>query len=760
MKASAPIIIIIGFVAALIAGLQLSNKQKPTPARLGTPFGWEVRITPGLSPNGNWKKLSEYPDATKVPREFQGTIEYRAHFATPSVNSVGIYLGQIGEVDKIYINGKFIGQTGGFPPSYENFSDVFREYAVHSSVLNSEANEILVITYSRYVGLKGMKPEVVEVGDHFILQKRQYWKNTLWILVRLGVPALCLFLSLLFIPWFSSKTERPQNAIIPIIGIAAFFYALGNSRVLFHLTSELSAYKTLVISAATGWIFAHMFGIRTCNVRSKWMNGSLIVALVLLPTFMILSPNFQIAITVAKGWIILSLPLSILVTGYTLMNTTEKHTLVKASMIFLTIVTTNDVLHSLHYIQTMIVLDLGFSGLLVTFMTTQIVTYKKGFFELAERRAEMMWSERFFNLARQVAHDIRSPLQSMIFASQELKDHTSPQHKEDSSNPINILQLGLARINSILSRLIGEFKGPFESDGMKSASSGVRLSLVDQAVKDVLTEHQWSDEKQVRFVVQGLDGMPPVWAVFDPVDLQAAISNVIRNATESFERSRLAKNDRVVTVSVSVEDVWFKICVEDNGCGIATENLECIFDRGFTAGKDQGTGLGLFQVKQTLDRIEGKIAIDSKVGVGTKVTLSIPTEKVPSYIAETVEYDANTPVYFVDDDPSVQEFWKSRIARDGLSTGLTFVRSSLKQIASSDLSKGTIVMDHFFRNSSERGLDWFKEKHRGIKGYLCTTAFDDPEVQHEAERLSLKVIPKPLLDRVHFSKIGEARTNS
>ncbi len=266
-------VLILGFVAALFIGLHMTAEQGPTLAQNSTPAGWEVRVTPGTVHAGKWTKLSESPQAAKVEREFQGTIEYRATFSTPpQTPSVGIYLGQIGEADRVFVNGKSIGQTGGFPPAYENFSDVFREYSVPTSILDSEVNELLVVTYSRYVGLKGMKPDVVEVGDHFSLQKRQYWKNTAWILVRLGVPALCLFLSLLFMPWFSSKTERPQNAIIPVIGIAAFFYALGNSRVLFHLTSELSAYKTLVISAVTGWIFAHLFGLRTCNVRSKWIN--------------------------------------------------------------------------------------------------------------------------------------------------------------------------------------------------------------------------------------------------------------------------------------------------------------------------------------------------------------------------------------------------------------------------------------------------------------------------------------------------------
>ncbi len=400
----------------------------------------------------------------------------------------------------------------------------------------------------------------------------------------------------------------------------------------------------------------------------------------------------------------------------------------------------------------MIVLDLGFSVLLVTFMTTQIVAYKKGFFEFAERRAEMLWSEKFLDLARQVAHDIRSPLQSMVFAAKDLKSYPVAQlnNDESSANPVNILQLGLARINSILSKLISEFRGPAEAEG--SGMSGVRLSLLDRSIRDVLTEHRWTDEKIAQFAIEGLDSLPPVWAVFDPVDLQAAVSNVIRNATESFEKKKISKKERLIKVTVAVESGWFKLFVEDNGCGIPSENLERIFERGFTSGKDQGTGLGLYQVKETLERIEGKIEIRSTVGSGTRVTISIPTERTPAFIAENIEYDAKSPVYFVDDDPSIQQFWKSRIARDGLAPDLSFVKSSLKQVVRSEISTGTVVLDHFFRDGAERGLEWFKNGTPGVKGYLCTTAYDDPEIQREAERLGLKVIPKPLLDRVQLMK--------
>lgn len=66
-----------------------------------------------------------------------------------------------------------------------------------------------------------------------------------------------------------------------------------------------------------------------------------------------------------------------------------------------------------------------------------------------------------------------------------------------------------------------------------------------------------------------------------------------------------------------------ELLIKDSGIGIAKEDLPRIFDRGYTGyngRKDKkATGLGLYLTKQILDRLNHKIEIDSKIGVGTRV---------------------------------------------------------------------------------------------------------------------------------------------
>jgi signal transduction histidine kinase len=716
------------------------------------PFDWEIRVSP-KGQNGSeikWQNLKQNPGAGKLGREFQGNIEYRAKFSAPKHSGpVGIYLSQIGEVDRVYVNGHFVGQTGGFHPNYQNFSDVFREYLIHGEVLNLHGdNELTIETYAQYVGIKGVKTDQVEIGDHFLLQKKQYWKTLIWTLVRLGIPGLCLFLAFLFMPWFSPASDKPQMAIIPVIGISAFAYALGNSRVLFHLLPELIAYKILVIAALTGWVFAHLYGLRTSGLKSKWIWILLVGSQIVFPGAMLLAGNFATASYTAKVWIAFSLPLSILVTSYLVLKAPKDMWLIKLTMVFLTLITTNDVLHALRFINSMIVIDLGFSVVLLGFMTTQIMAYKKGFFEYAEKRAELLWSERFLNLARQVAHDIRSPLQSMVFASENLRLAVGAETEKDRGHPVNVLRLGLARINSILSKLISEFRGP---EATPITVHTPKLTLIDKCISDVLIEHRYGEESPISIELEGIDNLAPTWGVADPVELQTAISNLLRNAMESFEKSTLPKSKRRIRVVIETKGDYLTLAVQDNGVGISAENFRRVFEKGFTLGKSKGTGLGLPQVKEALEKIEGKVEIASRVNVGTTVKIAVPIEPTPTFTASQIEYDSNGLLYFVDDDPSVLEAWKLKLASSAIALNRVIFKTTPRQIDPDALSPtSTIVLDHYFRDDSLNGLEWIAMSLSLNKNniYLCTTAYDDPEVQAEVKKLGIKLIPKPLVKNV------------
>jgi len=116
--------------------------------------------------------------------------------------------------------------------------------------------------------------------------------------------------------------------------------------------------------------------------------------------------------------------------------------------------------------------------------------------------------------------------------------------------------------------------------------------------------------------------LPPVEA--DPVSLRRILDNLVRNAVESLTDGR-------GTVAVSafleedpiLEEMRIQLEVADTGVGIDAENIDKIFNDFFTT-KDEGTGLGLSNVRRLAADCGARISVKSEPGHGSVFTLSLP----------------------------------------------------------------------------------------------------------------------------------------
>lgn len=110
----------------------------------------------------------------------------------------------------------------------------------------------------------------------------------------------------------------------------------------------------------------------------------------------------------------------------------------------------------------------------------------------------------------------------------------------------------------------------------------------------------------------------PIIACY-PGALNQVLLNLLMNARQAIsDRGR-------IKVTTRTDDEYFIIEVEDDGGGIPKENVERIFDPGFTTkGVGVGTGLGLSICYQIVQDHRGRILVDSEEGRGTRFTVCIP----------------------------------------------------------------------------------------------------------------------------------------
>ena len=76
-------------------------------------------------------------------------------------------------------------------------------------------------------------------------------------------------------------------------------------------------------------------------------------------------------------------------------------------------------------------------------------------------------------------------------------------------------------------------------------------------------------------------------------------------------------------------DQMVNLKISDNGMGIAKDNLDKIFEMFFTGNtENHGSGIGLYIVKESIEKLQGKIDVASELNKGTTFTIKLPENSI------------------------------------------------------------------------------------------------------------------------------------
>jgi len=217
-----------------------------------------------------------------------------------------------------------------------------------------------------------------------------------------------------------------------------------------------------------------------------------------------------------------------------------------------------------------------------------------------------------------VSHELRTPLSYIKGYTQVLLDDIV----EDEEEKKKYLQL-IARESNRLQGIVQDLL-----DLTKLEEKVYNLNLVPiafaQCIEDVMLKYERI------FMERGLklklDLNPDVIIMGDEGRLEQIICNIIENAI------RYSKESGTISIELIMEEDHCKLNITDNGIGMDKEDLEKVTERFYRVNKarsrfDGGTGIGLSIVKQLMNLHNGTLSIDSRLNVGTKVTLIFPLVK-------------------------------------------------------------------------------------------------------------------------------------
>jgi signal transduction histidine kinase len=224
--------------------------------------------------------------------------------------------------------------------------------------------------------------------------------------------------------------------------------------------------------------------------------------------------------------------------------------------------------------------------------------------QLAERLSSLG------HLAAGVAHEIRNPLNAIGMGLQRLKREFSPheESKLDEYRSFTDLILNeIRRVNGIIEQFL-TLSRPFHLD--------LRRAPVQELLKDLITLFQEeASSKNIALQAEIDPGLPLI--AIDPERLKEAFMNIMKNGMEAMEIGG--------TLSVSTRSFKdrVEVVISDSGSGIPPDQMEKIFNFYYTT-KEKGSGLGLPIAHRIIEAHGGQIRAESRIGVGTKVTVILP----------------------------------------------------------------------------------------------------------------------------------------
>lgn len=272
--------------------------------------------------------------------------------------------------------------------------------------------------------------------------------------------------------------------------------------------------------------------------------------------------------------------------------------------------------------------------------------------EIQNRRMQDERDAAIGRVAAQVAHDIRSPLAALEVAAGD-----ASQLPEDKR-----LLIGSAidRIRDIANSLLDRHRSHAAGSGInapQATSAELAPQLLASLIEPVASEKrlQLLSDSRIEIELTLDSSSDGIFSAVPPAEFKRLVSNLINNSVEAFGSDR-----GVLTVSLRARNGRAIMEVRDSGKGIPPDILAKLGHRGETHGKPGGTGLGLFHARTSVEAWDGSLAIESEVGKGTTVTISLPLASPPTNSGGEL-FDA----VLIDDDALARATWGMTAERLG-----------------------------------------------------------------------------------------------
>jgi signal transduction histidine kinase len=220
-----------------------------------------------------------------------------------------------------------------------------------------------------------------------------------------------------------------------------------------------------------------------------------------------------------------------------------------------------------------------------------------------------------------VSHNLRAPLMSVLglLRLAQIEVERSEQETQVLVDYFGMMEHSINKLDDTLKEIL---------DYSRNARSEIKIEKVD--LKDLLEDcferlkyHDGSD--QIEKIIEVKE---ETLFYSDPYRLSVVLNNLISN---SIKYRDVRKKNQYIKIQAHISPAITRIEFSDNGIGISKELLNKIYDMFFRATeKSEGAGLGLYIVKEAIEKLGGRISAISNLGLGTHFIIELPNRFDPS----------------------------------------------------------------------------------------------------------------------------------
>ncbi len=216
------------------------------------------------------------------------------------------------------------------------------------------------------------------------------------------------------------------------------------------------------------------------------------------------------------------------------------------------------------------------------------------------------------NFVYHASHDIRSPLRSLMGLIEILKTET---RTSEIRKVIEMMTGSINRLDKFVVDLLA-----MSRNNRSDEPEAVPVNFMVEVNNSITNFHHVYTTKNLETRTKVIQSYP---FHSDLTKIRIILNNLISNSIKY--RKNLEDEFSYINIDIETSPKEASIIIEDNGEGIPTDKMDKIFDMFYRASENsEGSGLGMYIVKNVIKKLKAEIQVKSEEGSGTKFTIHIP----------------------------------------------------------------------------------------------------------------------------------------